>query len=412
MDPETKFDQKADILIEDGRITVINPAQKPLDIEAFDASGLLVIPGAIDLHVHLRDLEQSHKETIHSGTLAARHGGVTTLLAMPNTKPALDSEESIKAYMDLIAENGHVDVLIAGAITSGLSGKALAQFDRYKAMGLPFITDDGFDVNDEGLLKEAYVKAAELGLIVMTHPEMDSISPDGVMNEGEISRKLAVPGQSNEKEWKAVERGIRLALETGARAHMTHLSTKESIDLIRAAKKDSDLITCDVTPHHFALTDKEVEEKGGIAKVNPPLRTEADRQAVLEGIKDGTVDALVTDHAPHSLEEKERDVENAAFGFTGLEILIPSAIDELHFKQGIDLMRVIDLLTYQPAKLANLAVGRIQKGARADLTLIDLNLEKEVSASDFQSLGKVTPFIGQKLRGWPVGTLYKGELFL
>ncbi len=410
IDPETRTDKIADVLIEDGRIAAIDPADKPLDAEAFDASGLLVIPGAIDLHVHLRDFEQSQKETIQSGTRAALHGGVTTVLAMPNTRPALDSEESIKKYQELIDETAECDVMIAGAITTGLQGRSLAPFERYKSMGLKWVTDDGFDVNDEALLKEAYEKAKASGFIVMTHPEIDAIGKDGVMNEGELSRQLGTLGQPNEKEWKAVERGIRLALETGARAHMTHLSTKESIELIRQAKKQTDLVTCDVTPHHFCLTEREVQEKGGVAKVNPPLRTEADRQAVIEGIKDGTVDFLVTDHAPHSLEEKETDLTKAAFGFTGLEILVPAAIDELHFKQGIDLMKVVDLLTYQPAKLAGLPVGRLQEGARADLTLIDLNSEKEVISGDFQSMGKVTPLIGRRLKGWNVGTIYKGIL--
>ena len=416
IDPETKFDEISDILIEDGIITAITPIGSPIgsptdpQSETIDAKGKLVIPSAIDLHVHLRDLDQSYKETIETGTRAALKGGVGTILAMPNTKPTLDCTENIKKYQEIIKKDAKIDVLIAGAITQGLKGNKLADLEAYKSLGIKFITDDGFDVNDEKLLEEAYVQAKELDLIVATHPEIDSIAPDGVMNEGKISQKLGVPGQPNEKEWKAVERGIRLAKKTGARAHMTHLSTKESIELVRQAKKETDLITCDATPHHFMLTEDVVEKLGGIAKVNPPLRTEEDRMAVIEGIKDGTVDALITDHAPHRLEEKNTDLMKAAYGFTGLEILIPTAITELYYNQKIDLMRVIELLTINPAKLANLDVGRIQVGNPTNITIIDLDTEKKVDSTQFISKGKSTPFNGIALKGWPIATIYRGKI--
>lgn len=408
IDPETKRDEITDVLIEGGRITSIGRDLSSADAKVIEASDKLLIPGVIDLHVHLRDFEQSHKETIATGTVAALNGGVTTLLAMPNTKPPLDNAQAIGEYLKKIEDGAVCDVLIAGAITIGLGGRTLADFTAYKNLGLSFVTDDGFDVNDEPLLEEVYRLAKESDLIVMTHPEIDSIAPNGVMNEGVVSQALKVTGQPNEKEWKAVERGVKLALKTGARAHMTHLSTKESIELVRQAKKDSDLITCDVTPHHYSLTEEEIQTLGGVAKVNPPLRTDLDRQAVLKGIEDGTVDCLVTDHAPHSAEEKNKPLETAAFGFTGLEILVPSAITELHFKLGIPLMRVIDLLTFQPARLAGLPVGRVQEGKLANLALIDLNREKKVSEADFRSMGKVTPFIGKSLKGWPAMTFYKG----
>lgn len=412
IDPESRFDEVSDILIEDGIITAIGSqlGNNDSQLETINAEGKLVIPGAIDLHVHLRDFEQGHKETIEAGTKAALKGGVTTVLAMPNTKPTLDSAENIKKYQGIIKNTSAVEVLIAGAITNGLTGSELADLESYKNLGIKFITDDGFDVNDEELLEEVYVKAKKLEFIVATHPEMDSIAPDGVMNEGEVSRKLEVPGQPNEKEWKAVERGIRLAKKTGARAHMTHLSTKESIDLVRQAKKETDLITCDATPHHFMLTDKIVEKLGGIAKVNPPLRTEEDRMAVIEGIKDGTVDALITDHAPHSAEEKNTNILKSYFGFTGLEILIPAVITELYHNQKMDLMRITELLTVNPANLANLGTGRIQVGKPANITIIDLDIEKKVDSSTFVSKGKSTPFDNMELKGWPIATIYRGEL--
>jgi dihydroorotase len=408
IDPETKMDKVADLLIEDGIIKVINPVNPPLDVDAVNVRGKIIIPGVIDMHVHLRDFEQAYKETVETGTKAALKGGVTTVFAMPNTKPPLDNARVIKEYKHIIENEAHVNTYICGAITIGIKGQELSDFESYKKLGLKFVTDDGCDVNDDGLLRKAYESAKKNGLTVMTHPEMNSISPSGVINEGSVSKKLNIPGQPNEKEWKAVERGIKAALSTGAKAHFTHLSTKESVELIRKAKKKTDLITCDTTPHHFSLTEDEVLKKGSTAKVNPPLRKEEDRMALIEGIKDGTIDAIVTDHAPHSAEEKNTDLTNASFGFSGLEILVPAAITELYFNQKIDLARVISLMTLNPAKIAGLESGRIQLDAPADLTIIDLNTEKAVNSKEFVSKGQNTPFDGMKLKGWPVMTVYNG----
>jgi len=411
LDPESGRDETADILIRDGKIDTIAPASPPPDAEVMEAAGKLVIPGVIDLHVHLRDLDQAYKETIETGTAAALHGGVTTVFTMPNTQPKLDCAERIKEYLELIRRNANVHVHVVAAITKGLKGEMLAELEAYPDLSVWFITDDGFDIDDETLLEKAYAKAKGLGLTLMTHPEIHHIAPDGVVNEGKVSKQLGVPGQPNEKEYKAVERGIRLAKKTGTHAHFTHLSAKESIELIRQAKKETDLITCDVTPHHFSLTEDLVLEKGGLAKVNPPLRTEADRQAIIKGIKDGTVDAIVTDHAPHSMEEKEVDIKQAAFGFSEVELLIPATLNELYHKQGIELMEVIRLMTSNPAKLAKLEIGRLQSGAPADLTIIDLDLEKKVSQESMVSKGKNTPFNGMTLKGWPVMTVFEGKVY-
>ncbi len=411
LDPASGRNETADILIKEGKIYEIDPAESALDAEAVDARGKLVIPGVIDLHVHLRDLEQAYKETIETGTAAALRGGVTTVFTMPNTQPKLDSAERIKEYLKLIRQNAKVHVYVVAAITRDLEGKALAELEAYPDLSVWFITDDGVDVDDEILLEQAYAKAKGLGLTLMTHPEIHTIAPDGIVNEGKVSQQLSVPGQPNQKEYKAVERGIRLARKTGARAHFTHLSTKESIELIRQAKKETDLITCDATPHHFSLTEDLVLEKGSLAKVNPPLRTEDDRQAIIKGIKDGTVDAIVTDHAPHSMEEKETDIKKAAFGFSEVELLIPATLNELYHKQGIELMDIIRLMTSNPAQLAKLESGRIRSGAPADLTIIDLELEKKVSWETMISKGKNTPFDGMTLKGWPVMTIFNGEVY-
>ncbi len=410
MDPESGLDDVRDILIDNQEILEIGLIE-PEDItRVVDASGLLVIPGIIDIHVHLRDMEQSDKETIETGTRAARIGGITTVFAMPNTKPQLCSIDNIEQYQKLLKDS-RVEVHIIGAITQHLEGKELADIEVYSSMGIRQISDDGFDIEDETLLEEAYKLAKENDLLLITHPEMRSIAPDGVINKGRVSKKLGVPGQPNEKEYKAVERGIRLAKKVGAVAHFTHVSTRESIEMIRQAKKDGLDVTCDVTPHHLSLTDERLLEAGSLAKVNPPLRTEDDRMAIIEGIRDGTVDLIATDHAPHRDEDKTDDLLTSAFGISQLETSLAVCITELHFKQGIPLIDVINLMTLSPAKLTGLRQGRLKKGYPADLVIVDLNGERTVDRMKFVSKGKNSPFHGIKLKGWPVKTIVRGAIY-
>lgn len=410
IDPESNSDEVTDILVSDQEIEQIGDIDAGSGMNVIDAKGLLVMPGIIDLHVHLRDMEQAEKETIESGTKAARCGGVTTVFTMPNTKPPLSTPEAIRRYRELL-KNARVNVEIIGGITSDLKGKTLADLDSYPNLGIRFISDDGFDVNDEVLLEAAYRKANKLGLVLITHPEVDSIGVGGVLNEGLVSKKLGLPGQPNEREYKAVERGIRLALKTGARAHFTHISTKESVELVRQTKKNSGLITCDATPHHFSLTESEALRVGTLAKVNPPLRTEEDRQAIIRGLKDGTIDFIVTDHAPHTEADKPDDFLKAAFGISQLETSLASSITELHFNQGMGLMDVIRLLTLAPARFANVRAGRLKAGYPADITLVDLETTKTVDRMSFVSKGKNTPFEGKSLKGWPVKTIFRGALY-
>lgn len=410
IDPDSGLNEVADVLIVDQNIERIGQIEADNETNVIDAKGLHVIPGVIDLHVHLRDFGQAEKETIESGTKAARKGGVTTVYTMPNTQPPLSSAEVIEKYRELF-KNARISVDIIGAITKNLAGKELADYSEYVKLGIKFISDDGFDVNDEALLEEAYLKARQHDLVLVTHPEIDSIAKDGVLNEGEVSRKLGVPGQPNAKEYKAIERGIKLALKTGARAHLTHISTKESVELIRAAKKESDLITCDATPHHFSLTESEALRVGTLAKVNPPLRTEWDRMAIIMGLKDGTINHIITDHAPHTEADKPDDFLKAAFGISQIETSLAASITELHFNQGMALMEVIRLMTLAPAEFANLRVGRLKAGYPADITLVDLETEKVVDRMSFVSKGKNTPFHGKKLKGWPVKTIVHGAVY-
>ena len=411
MDPSTERDEVTDVLVVNQDIGAVGFIKPDKETNIIDATGKLVIPGVVDLHVHLRDMEQSHKETIETGTKAARKGGVTTVFTMPNTKPPLDSAENIKKYLKFIRGNARVDVHIVGAITKGQQGKELAEIQAYPEFGIRFVTDDGHDIDNEVLLKKAYKKAKELNLILMTHPEVHSIAPEGVINEGKVSEKLGVVGQPDEKEWRAVARGLWIALNTGAKAHFTHISTKKSLELIREARKRSNLISCDTAAHYFSLTEDEILKSGSMAKINPPLRTEEDRLAIIEGIKNGIIDAIITDHAPHAENEKTDDLITSAFGISGLETLVPATITELHFNQKMDLMKVISLLTLQPARLANLRVGRLQAGYPADITIVDLETEKTVDRNQFVSKGKNTPFHGKPLKGWPVMTIVKGGVY-
>lgn len=411
VDASTHRDEVTDVLVIDDKIERIGKIEPETGMKIIDATGLVVMPGVIDLHVHLRDLEQADKETIETGTLAARKGGVTTVFAMPNTSPTLDSVDSIKRYQELL-KNAHVETHLIGSITKGLGGKELADIDQYSILGIKQLSDDGHDVEDETLLEQAYQKAKENSLLLITHPEMHSIAPDGVINEGKVSQKLGVPGQPNEKEWKAVERGIRIALKVGVRAHFTHVSTKESIELIRQAKRRTPFITCDVTPHHFTLTEDRVLQMGSLAKVNPPLRTEADRQAVIEGIKDGTVDLIATDHAPHREQDKTEDLLTSAFGISQLETSVATTITELHFNQNIPLIDIVRLMCLHPANLTGLRQGKLKEGYPADLVLVNLNEEKIVDRRQFVSKGKNTPLEGMKLRGWPKMTMVRGNVFL
>jgi len=409
IDADSQRDEITNILIEDDTIKSIGDIPVTPEMEIIDATGLVVMPGLIDIHVHLRDMDQADKETVETGTLAALKGGVTTLFAMPNTSPTLDSVKNIQSYQELM-KNTHVETHLIGSITQNLAGEALADIDRYPELGIRAISDDGHDVDNEVLLTEAYQKARENNLLLITHPEMHQMAPDGVINQGKVSEQLGVPGQPNEKEWKAVERGIKIALERGIRAHFTHITTKESVELIRDVKRRTRLISCDVTPHHLILTEDRVLEVGSFGKVNPPLRTEADRQALIEGLKDGTIDLIATDHAPHREQDKSEDLLSSAFGFSQIETSLASMITELHFNQGIPLLKLVEWMSLNPARMMNLPQGRLKVGHPADMVLVNLEAEKKVDRLSFASKGKNSPYHDMSFKGWPVKTIFRGRI--
>ncbi len=410
IDPAQNLDEVTDILIEDDKIVKIGDIEAEKDTNVILAAGRIVMPGAIDLHVHLRDLGQAYKETIETGTLAARKGGVTTVFAMPNTTPQLCSVSAIQQYKDL-AKDARVHLEIIGAITKHLEGSELANIEEYTQFGIKHISDDGYDVNDETILRAAYEKAKELNMTVVTHPEMDDVGEGGVMNEGRVSDELGVPGQPNEKESRAVERAIFMARETGAKAHVTHITTAESVQLVRDAKAEGLNVTADVTAHHIMLTEDIILTIGALGKVNPPLRTEQDRLALIEGIKDGTIDCMITDHAPHSEEEKSGDIREAAFGFSEIEVLVPATITELYHNQGMELIDVIELLTSAPAKIGEVAAGTLEEGSIADITIVNLDKAIVVDRHKLVSKGKNCPFHEMSLKGWPEKTIVAGAIY-
>jgi len=371
-----------------------------------DAKGKIVVPGFIDLHVHLRDPGQTHKEDIESGSRAATAGGFTTIFCMPNTKPVNDSVQTTK-YIIEKAAHAAVKIVPVGAITKTSAGKELTPFNDMMKAGIGAISDDGCSVDSDAVMKEALLKSKELGLLVITHPENSSISKNGVMHEGECSRRHGLPGIPSEAEESIIDRDITLAEETGAHLHLAHVSTAKGMQSIRRAKAKGISVTCEVTPHHLLLTDRDVSPDNPNTKMNPPLRTESDRLALIDALKDGTVDAIATDHAPHATDEKQ-DFIKAPFGIIGMETAFPVChrlVEEGH----ISLEQLIELLTVGPARVAGLKNGTLKEGSEADITILDLNDLCAIDPTTFRSKGQNCPFAGWKVRGRVTHTILSQE---
>ena len=378
IDPTQGQNSGKNLLIEDGKIAAwLNENEAaPKDAEVFDASGMIVAPGFIDLHVHLREPGQEHKETIASGAAAAVAGGWTSVCPMPNTNPINDNA-AITRYMIEQAEHaGLANVFPIGAITKSSDGKELAEMGEMKAAGAIAVSDDGRPVPNAGMMRRAMQYAADFDLPVVDHCEDKSLSSGGVMHEGKISLLLGLKGMPALAEEIDAVRDIILAKETGAHIHIAHVSTKGAIEAVRRAKNEGISVSCEVTPHHFTLTDKIVEGYDTNTKMSPPLRSEKHLEAILEGLRDGTIDAIATDHAPHHSDEKSFEYDRAPFGITGLETAIGLAFNELVHKGVIDLVKLVELSSTNPARIFKLKDrGTLKVGAIADVTIIDPNLE-------------------------------------
>lgn len=410
LDPANRFDRKADVLIEDGRIAAVGSGLEAIDAELLEASGKVVLPGLIDLHVHLREPGFEYKETIETGTAAAAAGGFTAVAAMANTHPPNDSAAVTDFIRRRAAEVGKVRVYPIGAVTKGMEGKELTEFGELVASGAVAVSDDGRPVEDPGLLRRALEYASLFDIPIIEHCETPALHPGGVMNEGYWSTVLGLRGIPTASEAIAVQRDISLVEMTGAKLHIAHLSTRQSLDAVREAKRRGLPVSCEVTPHHLLLTDEAVREYDANAKMKPPLCSEEDRQALLEGLADGTVDAIATDHAPHHADEKCVEFDQAPFGVVGLETALPACLDRLVGKDVISLARLVELLSTNPARILGLDKGALSVGSEADLTVVDLERPFTVDPSAFRSKGRNTPFAGWSLRGQAVATIVQGEI--
>jgi len=413
IDPAARIDAPMDILLRDGRVAEValpNKIRGGTD-EKFDARGLIVAPGFIDLHVHLREPGQSYKETIATGTAAAAAGGFTSVCIMPNTAPVVDNAEWVAWLQD--PERGAViNVFSIAAATLNSRGAALTDFAALQRAGAVAVTDDGKPILDDEIMRAALRLGAELNLPVVQHAEDTRLTENASMHEGPTSFRLGLRGMSAAAEANIVDHDVTLVQQIReSRMHVAHLSTADALKAVRRGKRAKARVTCEVTPHHFTLLDQDVGEYNTNFKMNPPLRSASDREAILVALADGTVDAIATDHAPHATHEKEVEFERAAFGITGLETALALAITKLHREHKIPLERIVELFTAGPARVFDLrARGSLARGSFADVTIFDPKKRWTFEAHNSRSLSHNTPFDGWQFTGKVVATIVSGKI--
>ena len=407
VDPVTNTDEVMDVLIEDRKIIKTGKELNAENAEIIDATGLVVAPGLVDAHVHFRVPGFTYKEDIESGAKAAAKGGVTTVILMANTKPVVDNPDTLR-YVQEKGEKTGIHVLQTSTVTKGLKGKELVDMDEMASLGAAGFTDDGIPILDENILHEALIKAKELDLPVSLHEEDPYFIKQPGVNMGEVSEKLGYGGASRTAEDIMTARDCIMALDTGASVCIQHISSKNSVELVRTAKKLGADVHAEATPHHFTLTEEAVIKYGTNARMNPPVRTEDDRQAIIGGIKDGTIDMIVTDHAPHSDEEKARPMESAPSGITGIETSLALGIKMLVKTGEISLMKLIELMSTNPAKFYRMIPGSIEEGNVADLIIF--GEDENWVADHFESKASNTPFKGWTLPGRIHYTICDGKI--
>lgn len=413
IDPARGLDEHLDILIDGGRIKEIGPGlEVGDDTEVFDAGGNIVCPGFFDLHTHLREPGLEHKETIATGSRAAAAGGFTAVCCMANTQPVNDEPAVTRYILEKADRAGAVRVFPIGALSKGCRGEELAEIGEMVEAGAVAISDSPNPVSNALLMRRALEYCRSFDVPVIAHPQDETLTDRGAMNEGRVSTRIGLRGMPAVAEEMVVARDILLARSTGGRLHLGHLSTAGSVEAVRMAKRRGDRLTCEVSAHHFALSDRAVEAANYDPrwKVNPPLRSEQDVQAVMAGIGDGTIDAIVSDHAPHHQDEKEMDFADAPFGISGLETAVSLAIDRLLHGGVIDLARLVQLLATAPAAIVGEADRSLAIGAVGDLTILDLERSVTVDPAAFYSKGKNSPFGGIRLRGGPAATIVAGQV--
>ena len=396
-----------DVLVAEGRIRSVSPSIScPVGTETIDLSGKLLSYGFADIHVHFREPGAPQKETIRTGSLAAARGGYTTVCAMPNLDPAPDSPETIAVEQALIDRDACIEVLPYAAITRGRKGEEVVEMDVLKGRCVAF-SDDGSGVQREGVMLEAMRRAAELDCILAAHCEDDTLLRGGYIHDGRWCAAHGHRGICSESEWGQIRRDLELAARTGCRYHICHISTKESVELVRQAKRSGVHVSCETAPHYLVLCEDDLQEDGRF-KMNPPLRGADDRAALLEGLQDGTIDAIATDHAPHTAEEKARGLAGSAMGIVGLETAFPVLHTALVLSGKLPLERLLELLCAAPRRIFRLG-GGLREGERADLTVIDLQAEYTIDSRRFLSKGHATPFDGMPVRGAVRTTWFSGE---
>lgn len=407
MNPADGRDEIADVWVEDGIIREIGTGITADADACIDATGLIVAPGLVDVHVHFRDPGFTHKEDIVTGSRAAAKGGFTTVVLMANVNPHVDNEETLRYVLTKGKETG-IRVETCANVTMGMQGKEIVAMEHLAECGAVGFTDDGVPIMDETLVREAMMRAAKLQMPISFHEEDPALITNNGINRGKASEHYGIGGSPREAEISLVERDLQIALETGADINIQHISSKEAVELVRQAKAKGSNIHAEATPHHFTLTEDAAIEYGTMAKMNPPLREEADRLAIIEGLKDGTIDLIATDHAPHTAEEKKRPITEAPSGIIGLETALPLGITVLVKENHLTMMELLKKMSYNPAKLYHLDAGYLAKGGPADVILIDP--EKKETMTEFASKSSNTPFAGRELTGVVKATICGGKV--
>lgn len=414
IDPKSGAEGKCDILTAGDRILRIGAklgeqlsSEELADCKRIDATGMIVAPGLVDVHVHFRDPGFTYKEDIESGARVAAKGGFTTVVLMANTKPCVDNEETLSYVLEK-GKSTRIHVETCANVTMGMKGTELAPMEQLAAKGAVGFTDDGIPIMDEQMVRLAMEKAAALDMPISFHEEDPALITNNGVNRGKASAFYGIGGSPREAEISLVERDLQIALETSACINIQHISTREAVELVRRAKQKGDNIHAEATPHHFTLTEDAVIEKGTLAKMNPPLREEADRQAIIRGLQDGTIDLIATDHAPHSAEEKARPITEAPSGILGLETALPLGITELVDKGYLTMKQLLAAMSLNPAVMYHLDAGYLEEGGPADLILIDAENTEQVEESISKSSN--TPFTGRQLKGFVQTTVCAGEI--
>lgn len=410
INPSENLDKVMDIFVEDG---IIKEKAESIEKQAdtvIDAAGCYVMPGLIDLHVHFRDPGLTYKEDIETGSKAAAKGGFTTVCCMPNTKPVVDNVETVKYIIKKGEKTGLTNVLPVGAVTKNMAGVEITDVEELKKAGICAISEDGKSVMNSGVYRKAMKNAAKANVPVLAHCEDINLVEGGVINLGDKSSELGVKGISNAVEDVIAMRDIMLAKETGATLHLCHCSTKDSVEMVKRAKEEGIKVTAEVCPHHFSMCSDDITSNDGNFKMNPPLRAREDMEALIKGLQDDIMDVISTDHAPHSAEEKAKDLEHAPFGIVGLETSVALTVTNLVKKGYLTPMQMAAKMSYNPAKVLGIPKGTLDDGKIADITIIDPDKEYTIDVNNFESKGKNTPFDGYKVSGEVEYTILNGKV--